>query len=107
MMTVFISGCASTQMQVLDGTQAPEDWVVEIKQTIANPLHYRFTLIINGQEVLEALSSSKEVITGKYRGREISMSVEFKSGFAHSDCIVIISLNDVPTYKQSFKTLSI
>jgi hypothetical protein len=103
----FFIGCVSTQVDVVEESKAPVDWIVDVKQSVADPFHWRFTLFINEEEVLETLSFSEKISKTKYQGHEISMDADFKIKFFRTTWIVIVNVDDVPTYKNVFHNLTL
>ena len=53
LVTIFFIDCVSTQVDVVEESKAPVDLIVDVKQSVADPFHWRFTLFINEEEVLE------------------------------------------------------
>ena len=86
LVTIFFIDCVSTQVDVVEESKAPVDLIVDVKQSVADPFHWRFTLFINEEEVLETLSFSEKISKTKYQGHETSMNIPAPRGEVSEEC---------------------
>ena len=71
-------------------------------------MQYKYTLTINGEEVVHVLTDpfngTSKIVT--HGGHQISMKLDYDGSLFHSNCMVTVLIDGVPSYKKVFKNLS-